>query len=282
MIPVILLCCILFVHCTGRNDTFLTMLDVGQGDGILYHTKYDEVCMFDGGSTSESKIGQYVIRPALEYYGIDKVDYWFLSHMDEDHISGAKELLKSGFPVYNLILPIRKEKSNKQLEFEELARKNNTKIFYMKQGDRLKLKDSTLYCVYPKKNNTGDENQNSMVLLLNTPHQQILLTGDVEKEGEIEMIKQLKNYSIKKEKEQILKVGHHGSANGTKEELLRIFMPDTSLISCAIDNTYGHPAKDTIQRIENAGAKIYYTMKYGAVEIRLGKETSYLGYGVIK
>ncbi|MBE5955559.1 MAG: DNA internalization-related competence protein ComEC/Rec2 [Lachnospiraceae bacterium] len=282
MIPVMLFCGSVFVHCTGRNDCFLTMLDVGQGDGILYHTEYGEVCMIDGGSTSERNIGQYVIRPALEYYGIQHVDYWFLSHMDEDHVSGLKELLKSGYPVNHLILPIRKEKSDKQLELEELARINNTKLFYIKQGDKVKLKDSIFYCVYPKNNNTGDENQNSMVLLLNTRHQQILLTGDVEKEGENEMIRHLKRYSMDKDKEQILKVGHHGSANGTKEELLKTFVPDAALISCEAENHYGHPAKETVQRIQKSGSKIFYTMYHGAVEIRLGKETSYLGYGMVK
>jgi competence protein ComEC len=70
--------------------------------------------------------------------------------------------------------------------------------------------------------------------------------------------------------------------NGTKEELLKVFQPDSALISCALDNRYGHPAKETVDRIQESKANIYYTMKHGAIEIQLGKETSYLGYGVIE
>lgn len=282
LIPIMLGLLFIFIKQTGKKEAYLTMLDVGQGDGILYHTVAGEVCMIDGGSTSERKIGRYVISPALEYYGIDKVDYWFVSHFDEDHTSGLKELLELGYPVSNLILPARKDKGEKQMELEELAFKNRTKVYYMKQGDKLKLKNSILYCLYPKKNNTGDENQNSMVLLLDTSCHQILLTGDVEKEGETNMIKELKKYRMIDSKEQILKVGHHGSANGTKEELLKAFQPDSALISCALDNGYGHPAKETVERIKRSKANIYYTMKHGAIEIQLGKETSYLGYGVIE
>lgn len=281
LFPVALICVSMFVSLTGRKDAFLTMLDVGQGDGILYHSESGEVCMFDGGSTSERNVGKYVLEPALQYYGIDKVDYWFVSHFDDDHISGLKELLESGQNISYLILPVRKEESEKQLELEMLARKNQTKIYYMKQGEQIKLKTSTFYCIYPKKNNKGNENENSMVLLLDTSYQQILFTGDVEKEGELNMVKQLSKYSLDDSKEQILKVSHHGSANGSQMELLQVFKPDTALISCGENNRYGHPSKETVERIRNAGAGIYETMKYGAIEIRLGKETSYLGYGVV-
>ncbi len=283
IIPILLGCLVIFVHSSKRNDSFITFLDVGQGDGILYHSQSGEVCMIDGGSTSENNIGQYAIKPALEYYGIDKVDYWFLTHMDEDHISGARELLELGYPVHNLILPVRKEASEKQLEIEEVAKRNNTKIFYMKQGDKLKLKEGLLYCLSPDKNSKiEDENQNSLVLLFDLPNQQMLFTGDTEKDGETQMLRYLKKFKLDASKEQILKVGHHGSANGTKEELLNYFKPDSAIVSCSTDNNYGHPAKETIDRIKNINASIFYTMKHGAIEIRLGKETSYLGYGMVK
>jgi competence protein ComEC len=258
------------------------MLDVGQGDGIIYHSDAGEICMVDGGSTSEKNVGQYVIKPALEYYGIDHIDYWFLSHMDEDHISGTKELLKSGYIIKNLILADRKNKSEKQLELEQLAKDNQTKVHYMKQGDRLKLKKSEFYCLHPASNATGDENENSLVLLLNTSYQHVLLTGDVEKEGEDKMLLRLKKCKWDDKKERILKTAHHGSANGTKDSLLNLFKPDTALISCGAGNNYGHPAKSTVKRIQKAGAALYYTMYHGAIEIRLEKETSYLGYGMVK
>ena len=96
------------------------------------------------------------------------------------------------------------------------------------------------------------------------------------------MTQYLKKFRPDFSKEQILKVGHHGSVNGTMEALLKIFQPDSAIVSCALDNRYGHPAKETIDRIKNVDSDLYYTMEHGAIEIRLGKVTSYLGYGVVK
>ena len=268
------------IHVTGRNDSYMTVLDVGQGDGILYHSSNGEVCMIDGGSSSEKNLGRYVIRPALEYYGIAEVDYWFVSHLDSDHISGLEELLEAGYPIKNIILPVREEKSEKQLEMESLAMKNGTNLYYMKQGDKLRLHEDVFYCIYPKKTQmTEDENQNSLVLLLETAHEQIMLTGDVEKEGEQNMTQYLKRLDIKQEKTQILKTAHHGSANGTGETFLNVFKPDTAIISCGLDNSYGHPAEETVERLKNCGSVIFYTMNQGAIEVRLGSNTRYFQYG---
>lgn len=264
----IFLCFLL--HMTGRNDSFLTVLDVGQGDGILYHSRRGEVCMIDGGSSSEKKIGQYVIRPALEYYGISHVDYWFLSHFDEDHLSGLVELLKTGYPVDHLILPVRNEKTEKQLEIEQLAKENGTQIHVMKQGDCLTLKEEIFYCLYPKEGQVPDENQGSMVLLLENATEQILLTGDIEKEAEQTMSQYLYRKFGKTEKKRYLKASHHGSANGSGEDLLGRFLPDWTIISCGLDNRYGHPAGETLDRLEKSGSNILCTMEQGAVEIRCG------------
>lgn len=261
----------MWIHVTGRNDSYLTFLDVGQGDGILYHSKEDEVCLIDGGSTSEKNLGQYVIRPALEYYGISRVHYWFVSHFDEDHISGMLELLESGYPIEHVILPYRRESAEKQQQIEALAWENGTEVHYMKQGDQLCLKDSIFTCLYPQKDQTGDENQNSLVLLLETDKEQILLTGDIEKEGEQKMSQYLKRIGQKKTKYRILKTAHHGSANGTSEEFLKIYRPDTAIISCGQDNSYGHPAKETVERLQDWNSRILYTMEQGAVEIRCGR-----------
>ncbi len=273
----------LFVWVTGYHGSFMTMLDVGQGDGIIYHNKDGIICMMDGGSTSKKNVGRYIMKPALEYYGIKNVDYWFLSHMDEDHISGVIELLETNYPVQYIVLPYRIKKTEKQLELERLAYENNTELLYMKQGDRIELGEDSFLCLYPQKDQKReDENQNSLVLLLETKNVYILLTGDIEKEGEADMNDYLKRINLKKDKKRVLKTAHHGSANGTSRTFLDQFLPDSAIISCSKENRYGHPAKVTIERLTAVGTDLYYTMEYGAIEIRFGKETSYLGYGMIK
>lgn len=279
------------VFVTGRHDSFMTILDMGQGDGILYHSETGKVCMVDGGSTSKKNVGAYVIEPALKYYGTSSVDYWFISHMDEDHTSGVKELLKKGYPVEYLILPELNKKTEEQVEFENLAIQNGTEILYMSRGDKLQIGKEHFYCLHPGLNaSSNDTNQNSLVLLLSSLNQEILLTGDVEKEGEEEMteylLKHFQQNAVHKnadmERERILKVAHHGSASGSSEEFLEVFAPDMAIVSCGKKNRYGHPAGETVERIQTAGSKLLNTAQLGAVEIRFGERAKYYGFCNLK
>lgn len=279
---------------TGRRDTFLTVLDVGQGDGILFHSR-EEVCMIDGGSTSKKQLGSYVLEPALSYYGISYVDNWFVSHGDEDHLSGIRELLEEGYPIGRLILPVMSEKTEQIEKLEYLAKKNKTEVIFMDCFDELQLKEGRFVCLHPAQNTMGeDSNENSLVLILSLPYQNIFLTGDVENAGEEELNRVLldsgsgrswheknyKNWGTDKQgiKEQILKVSHHGSSNGTGEEFLSIIKPDTALISCGKNNRYGHPGSDTLERLNQINAKIYRTDRQGAIEIRCKKQTEYVTF----
>lgn len=270
---------------SGKRGAYLTMLDVGQGDGILYHSREGTVCMVDGGSTSKKKVGSYVIQSALSYYGIGEVDYWFVSHTDEDHISGLVELLEKGYSVGHLILSERREKTENQEKLEKLAKKNGTQLHYMSRGQCISLKHSEFYCLHPKKGASGEDvNQDSMVLMLEEDGQQILLTGDVEKEGEAELTRALKSYQEKRKKSQkvkILKTAHHGSKNATQEDFLRVFAPNIALISAGRKNRYGHPSAETLERLKKAGTIYYNTATVGAIEVQLGSNTRYYQYGYL-
>ena len=83
----------------------ISMLDVGQGECIFLKTPANETVLIDGGSTSKKHIADYTILPALKYYGTDHLDYVIITHTDEDHISGIRELLEEEYPVKNIILP---------------------------------------------------------------------------------------------------------------------------------------------------------------------------------
>lgn len=83
----------------------ISMLDVGQGECIFLKTPANETILIDGGSTSKKHIADYTILPALKYYGTDHLDYVIITHTDEDHISGIRELLEEEYPVKNIILP---------------------------------------------------------------------------------------------------------------------------------------------------------------------------------
>lgn len=96
----------------------------------------------------------------------------------------------------------------------------------------------------------------------------ILLTGDVEGEGERQLTQELQEQRGQREfRVDILKVAHHGSGYSTGTEFLATASPAIAIISCGRNNSYGHPHAETLQRLEDARVPWYGTMDYGALTV---------------
>lgn len=114
------------------------------------------------------------------------------------------------------------------------------------------------------KTGTGEsENDNSIVLLLQYKGKSILFTGDMTSKMEADVAEAVRYCGV--DSLSILKVGHHGSKYSSSEEFLAGIMPQAAVISCAARNTYGHPHKETLQRMEDVGALVLRTDEGGAV-----------------
>ena len=114
------------------------------------------------------------------------------------------------------------------------------------------------------KTSTGkSENDNSIVLLLQYKGNSILFTGDMTSKTEADVAEAVRHCGV--DSLSILKVGHHGSKYSSSEEFLTSIMPQAAIISCAAKNTYGHPHKETLQRLENVGALVLRTDEDGAI-----------------
>lgn len=114
------------------------------------------------------------------------------------------------------------------------------------------------------KTGTGEsENDNSIVLLLQYKGKSILFTGDMTSKMEADVAEAVRYCGV--DSLSILKVGHHGSKYSSSEEFLASIMPQAAVISCAARNTYGHPHKETLQRLEDVGALVLRTDEGGAV-----------------
>ena len=108
---------------------------------------------------------------------------------------------------------------------------------------------------------TEELNQNSLVFMLNYKGFRVLLTGDNEKDGE----KTLTERYGSNLKADVLQTGHHGSKNATSKEFLDAVEPDIALISCGRNNRYGHPAGETLERLDKAGVDVFRTDRDGAI-----------------
>lgn len=114
------------------------------------------------------------------------------------------------------------------------------------------------------KTGTGEsENDNSIVLLLQYKGKSILFTGDMTSKMEADVAEAVRYCGV--DSLSILKVGHHGSKYSSSEEFLASIMPQAAVISCAARNTYGHPHKETLQRMEDVGALVLRTDEGGAI-----------------
>lgn len=259
-----------------KGELQITMLDVGQGDGIYIKTPKGSHFLIDGGSSDISNVGTYRIEPYLESQGVAELDYVFVSHGDSDHTSGIEEMLANqefGIRIDTIVLPNENVIDEALYALAELASVNKTKVVIMEAEDTIIEEISSdrqmkLTCIAPTDAFEGEiGNASSMILDLQYGEFDMLFTGDLEKEGE-EMVTEsgnLRDYDV-------LKVGHHGSKNATSEAFLEQVKPEIALVSAGKDNSYGHPALETIERLENVGCKVYSTQQCGAITIRTDGE----------
>lgn len=243
----------------------MTFLDVGQGDCIFWQTKDGTSFLCDGGSSSVSQVGKYRIVPFLKCRGVRKLDYLFLTHMDEDHVNGVCEILEgdTGIDIGCLALPDIEEQDEKYGQIISYAEKKGITVMKFHGGMEMRADNWSLKCLGPEEGMDGsDKNAASLVLAVEYGGFRALLTGDVEEDGERYLIE---NGGIGKIS--VLKVAHHGSKNSTPKELLDMAQPVISVISCSEDNSYGHPSPELIGRLKEAGTAIYATMERGAVTV---------------
>lgn len=260
----ILLGVILLLAGYPAHNLQITFLDVGQGDGICMELPDGRVYLMDGGSSDVSKVGNYRLVPFLKAKGIRKIDAVFLSHGDADHINGIAGLLEEKqMSIDCICLPAGAEQEE-FVEIRDLARARNISVRTIQAGDFWENNGAKFWCLNPA-DVTASGNAASMVLYMEYQDFSMLLTGDLEGEGEKSVAALLRSNAITGIS--VLKVAHHGSKNSTKEEFLRQCSPAVAVISCGEHNTYGHPHKETLERLNDMGTAVYRTDCSGAVQI---------------
>lgn len=249
-----------------QSQVQMTVLDVGQGDGIFLRGPSGRCYLVDGGSSDVSAVGTYRIEPYLLSQSVRTLDYVFLTHGDADHCNGVLELLENqrlGVQVETLVLPPESVWDELLEEAACTAEKNHTRVVTMKKGDRLLEQEMAVTCLAPGEEEKEAGNASSLVLEVSYRDFEILLTGDVEGRGEDVLLEQ-----EDMEPCDILKVAHHGSRGSTSEAFLKQTRPSIALISAGADNRYGHPHEEAVRRLLNLGCKVYSTQENGAITVQ--------------
>jgi len=257
------------IICMGvnfKNGIIITMLDVGQGDGIYIEGPTGKTYFIDGGSSDVNQVGKYRIEPFLCSKGVGELNYVFISHGDSDHYNGIEEMLnhqKLGVRIETLVLPADYSADEALVSLAKTAYRNQTKVMEMRAGQVISEKEMHIHCIQPDSGHELEGNASSMVLDITYNNFEMLCTGDVEGEGEKLLINNLprKTYDV-------LKVSHHGSKNSGGVEFLQMIKPKLGLISVGEKNSYGHPHKETLERLKQMKCSVLQTKENGAITLQ--------------
>lgn len=238
-----------------RDQDFVQFLDVGQGDSSLLHINGKNYLVDSGGSSinpNKDNVAKNILEPYLIKNGFRNIEAVFISHFDIDHCGALRDLEDINIKY---ILSDHHPK-------EKFSNFSDRDMKVVKETGILKPQMIPLgnkYYINPiEYEKLSDENNSSFVFTLNKSKiNYVLYTGDIEKEGE----KNLMNNNIRS---YILKVAHHGSKSGTTEEFVKKVSPKYSVISVGRNNVYGHPNDEILKRLEE-NSQVFRTDRDGLI-----------------
>lgn len=239
----------------------VTVLDVGQADAILVRDGSAAV-LVDAGVDD-------AVAAALARNNVFRLDAVVITHWDRDHCGGLEAVLAS-VPVGRIVIADGALAGMP----DEIASLALPDVVEIACGDDLAVGGFTCTMVWPRESVSGEENADSIALSVRYHgggrSLSLLLTGDTEAdEGEC--------YAAEAGDVDVLKLGHHGSAESVNEELLDALRPEVAIASAGSGNPYGHPARACVEAVDDAGARFICTIDAGDVTIEPGADGVLVG-----
>ena len=235
------------------SDLAVHFLDVGQGDSIFIQLPNGQIMLIDGGNSGdEGKIISY-----MDSNSVTSIDYLVVTHPHADHIGGLPSIINS-MDIGELYMP---RISHNTQTFERLLtaiENNGLEINTAKAGESvIYLPDLQVDIVAPVKDSYNELNDFSAIIKIVYGNTSFLFMGDAEAAAEGQIAADVSA--------DVLKVGHHGSSASTTQDFLNKVAPTYAVISVGSGNTYGHPADQTLSRLNDANVKVYRTDLQGTI-----------------
>ncbi len=246
----------------------IASLYVGQGDCHVISDGRGRAFLIDGGSSMGSP-AESVIEPYFRYQGIRQLTGIIVSHPDRDHVSGLAELMRmDGLSIGWLMLSAADRDTPGAAALAAAAHEEGIPVLYAAAGDAWVQDGQRFTVLYPTAETAYDGNDSSLVLRLDCGSFSALFTGDLSADRE----KAMCLVCTEMLDADYLKVPHHGSGTSCSAALLQAVSPETAVIPCGRNNTYGHPHSDTLKRLRDAGCSVYRTDLDGAVSLILAED----------
>jgi competence protein ComEC len=253
------------VRALGDGQLHVTQFDVGQGDALLVTFPNGRRLLVDAGGSSLAgtfDVGDRVVGPTLRSTAILGVDYLAITHGDPDHIGGARSLVRDFRPLEVWWgVPVGNHAPTRALTDERIRTSSTWR--WLQRGDRFDIGGVEVRVHHPPLpdwERRRVRNNDSLVLELRHGAVSVLLTGDIDRDVERELIPMLDLLPIV-----ALKVAHHGSGTSSTAEFIQLLRPKVATIGVGRGNPYGHPVPHVLERLGNAGAEVFRTDLDGEV-----------------
>lgn len=272
-IPVLLIQVVPMLH----SDMRITYLSVGQGDSTIIELPYRRavyvvdtggILRFSGDAwkTSDTpyEVGRQVVVPYLKGKGLTAVDTLILTHADADHVEGAEEVMQ-GVRVNEVHISPSSANESIMKDVIAEAKKQHIPIKEQIAGRHFQVGDVRFDYLWPY-DTQYEGNNDSLVLKVSRGVFSTLLTGDIEQQGELEMMAKSDVRTT------ILSPGHHGSKTSSAEQFLTATEAQLAIFSTGKNNRYGHPAQEVRERFEALGIPTLNTAEDGTIELHVGDD----------
>ena len=236
----------------------LDVIDVGQGDCLLFTSSMGETMLIDAGPAAAKDDVLYF----LQQRNITKLDYVVATHPHEDHIGSMAALIRT-FPIGTFFLPDITHTTATFRAMIQALEDAECDVVAAKAGEDIAWQTGTMRFISPQPGfSETDLNNASAVLHIQFGDTSFLLTGDAEDLSEQAMLAAYSDIRA-----QVLKVGHHGSSTSSTSAFLDAVQPKIALISCGADNSYGHPHRETMAGLARVSAAVYRTDTMGSISV---------------
>lgn len=237
-------------------------LDVGQGLSVLVHSD-GHYLLYDGGDRTASSF----VVAYLKKQGVESLDYLIASHYDADHLNGLVGALNV-FPVTSILAPDYETDTKIYQSFCRTIQEKGNTVVHPEPGTTYQLGDAQFTVLAPSSDSYGDENDYSVVIRLTYGGSSFLITGDAGEKSEWEMLES--GLTLQSD---VLCLGHHGSSTASSAPFLNAVKPSYAVISCGSGNSYGHPHKETLDRLKALGPGLFRTDLQGTLRAVTDGET---------
>lgn len=237
----------------GQGNMAVHFIDVGQGLAILVQLGGENL-LYDGGNRSHAdEVVQY-----LKNQQVETINYMISSHYDEDHLGGLVKCLDN-FEVDHVLGSDYVHTSDLFNTFMNTATAHAIIVEYPSVGDTYEFGTGSFTVMAPD-GISQNSNDNSVVIRLVNGNNSFMFMGDAEETSEQDMISTGMNLDC-----DVLSLGHHGSASSTSWDLLEAASPSWAVISCGLNNSYGHPAAETMGKLSDMDIPVFRTDDQGTV-----------------